>query len=208
LHNLTDGVAPERFGRASWLWSLLSSGPTMLEPTRGARLLAIYPLLPWLGMVLAGYGFGRVLVLEPDRRRLLSAKLGLAVTVAFVLLRALNRYGDPTSWSGGKTVMATAISFLNCEKYPPSLLYTLMTLGPAMMALALFDRPAGLVGRWFIVFGRVPLFYYLLHLPLIHLAALGYAFLRYHRLDFVRELLHSSPKTSPPTTRFPCRRCT
>jgi uncharacterized membrane protein len=197
LHNLADGVAPERFGRASWLWSLLSSGPTMLEPMRGARVLAIYPLLPWLGMMLAGFGFGRVLVLEPYRRRRLSAKLGLAVTAAFVLLRALDRYGDPTPWSGGKTAVATAISFLNCEKYPPSLLYTLMTLGPAMMALALFDRPPGAVGRRFIILGRVPLFYYVLHLPLIHLAALGYALLRYHRLDFARELLVFEPKNVP-----------
>jgi len=197
LHNLADGVAPERLGSAGWLWTLLLSGPTMLEPSSGVRVLAIYPLLPWLGMVLAGYGFGRVLHLDVDRRQRLSLRLGVAVIIAFVLLRALNRYGDPTPWSSGKTAVATVVSFLNCEKYPPSLLYTLMTLGPALMALGLFERTHGTIGRWFITFGRVPLFYYVLHLPLIHVTAVGYAFLRYRRVDFAFELLSFEPKNVP-----------
>jgi uncharacterized membrane protein len=197
VHNLADSVTAERFGAAGWLWTLLYSGPSMLEPSSSVRVLAIYPLIPWLGMVLAGYGFGRVLLLDVDRRRRVALQLGLAVTVTFVLLRALNRYGDPTPWSWGKTGVATVMSFLNCEKYPPSLLYTLMTLGPALVGLALFDRTPGIIARSFITLGRVPLFYYMLHLPLIHLAALGYAFLRYRRLDFAFELLSFEPKNVP-----------
>jgi uncharacterized membrane protein len=189
LHDVAGGVAPESFGRASWLWTLLSGGPTLLQPTAGVRVLAIYPLLPWLGMVLAGYGFGRVFALDRPQRRRVCLWSGAAVTAAFVLMRALNRYGDPAPWSPGRTALVTAMSFLNCEKYPPSLLYTLMTLGPALLALGLLDRPPGALGRAFIALGRVPLFYYVLHLPLIHLAALGYAFFRYRRLDFARDLL-------------------
>jgi hypothetical protein len=96
-----------------------------------------------------------------------------------VFLRALNVYGDPLPWSPRSNAVYTLLSFINAEKYPPSLLFLLMTLGPCLLALALFDRPAAPWARPLIVFGRVPLFYYVVHLALIHAAALAFSFLRY-----------------------------
>jgi hypothetical protein len=103
----------------------------------------------------------------------------------FVALRWLNEYGDPRPWSVHPQTWATFLSFLDCSKYPPSLLYALMTLGPALLLLAAFDRPAGALGRIAITFGRVPLFFYLLHVPLIHLAAIGTAYARYGHAGFL-----------------------
>jgi uncharacterized membrane protein len=113
------------------------------------------------------------------RRRLLT--LGLALTVLFVVLRAINSYGDPSPWSSQKDAIFTFLSFLKCSKYPPSLLFLFMTLGPAIAALALFDRPLGAIGRTLTVFGRVPMFYYVLHLYFIHLLAMVAAFATYGR---------------------------
>jgi hypothetical protein len=143
----------------------------------------------------AGYGLGAMFLLERSVRRPQLIALGLALTVLFVVIRFGNAYGDPKPsgppdqpapetgtvagpWAQQDTWWSTAFSFVNCQKYPPSLLYVLMTLGPAITALGLFDRPAGVVGRFFVTYGRVPLFYYLLHIPLIHgLMILG----DYHR---------------------------
>src|SRR5262249_44063776 len=127
-----------------------------------------YCLIPWTGVMAAGYGFGALLRFPRARRRLLVFLLGGVVTLAFVLLRAWNQYGDPRPWQTQSSFGWTVLSFLNCTKYPASLLYLLMTLGPALLALAIFDRPLGPLGRRVVVFGRVPFFFYLLHVPLIH----------------------------------------
>src|SRR5678815_1514778 len=107
---------------------------------------------------------------EAERRRTLL-RLGGAMTAAFVMLRLANVYGDPSRWSVQKDAITTVMSFLNTSKYPPSLDYLLMTLGPAIMALVAFDRWSGPVARFFAVFGRVPLFYYLAHIVVAHLLA-------------------------------------
>jgi hypothetical protein len=127
-----------------------------------------YCLIPWMGVMAAGYGFGTMLQLAPAVRRRRVFLLGAALTLGFIVLRAVNVYGDASRWTEQPTAVMTALSFLNCTKYPPSLLYLLMTLGPAIMALAVFDRPLGPLARPLIVFGRVPLFYYILHIVLIH----------------------------------------
>lgn len=115
-----------------------------------------YVILPWFGVMAAGYGFGRVASRPQQQRVRLTFALGLALTLLFVLLRASNLYGDPSRWHG------SVFSFLNTQKYPPSLLFVCMTLGPALLALSWFDR-AGFKGGPLIVYGRVPLFYYLAH---------------------------------------------
>jgi hypothetical protein len=109
----------------------------------------------------------------------------MGLILLFITLRASNLYGDPRPWSLQSTPWLTVLSFVNCVKYPPSLLFVLMTLGPALLALAWFDRPPGPLGRPLVVFGRVPLFYYLLHLPLIHLVALAFAYARYGQVSFL-----------------------
>jgi uncharacterized membrane protein len=164
--------------RPGFLFGKLGSG-------EGPALLIAYPVLPWLGIMACGYGLGALWLNYPRNRRFWLALLGLGTVLLFVGLRWLNGYGDPQRWSRQSESWATVLSFLNCTKYPPSLLYALMTLGPALLLLAAFDRPAGKVGRICITFGRVPLFFYLLHVPLIHLAALGAAYVRYGHAGFL-----------------------
>jgi uncharacterized membrane protein len=132
----------------------------------------MYPLIPWIGVMAAGYGFGVILLKEERRRRKMLWWLGGGLTAAFVVLRWLNIYGDPKPWTYHETVVLTIVDFLNCDKYPPSLLFLLMTLGPAIAALPLLERLRGPVARFLIVFGRVPLFFYVLHIFLIHALAL------------------------------------
>lgn len=178
LHNLFDQVQPETLGALSGLWKLLlSKGSIQLGPN--VVFLVFYPLIPWLGVIAAGYGFGALLLGERDRRRPLLLKLGLGLCGLFVILRAINMYGDMRPWVHQKTALLTFLSFLDCTKYPPSLLYALMTIGPGIFFIALADRPLGKLAQPFITFGRVPMFYYLLHAPLIHLLAVAVAWPNY-----------------------------
>ena len=122
-----------------------------------------------------GYALGPVFKLDRQTRGRLLIATGLAVTAGFVLLRAANGYGDPAPWRVQSGVLATVLSFLNCEKYPPSLLYLMMTLGPALILLALFERAHGRLADWITAFGRVPFFFYVLHIFLIHALAVALA---------------------------------
>jgi uncharacterized membrane protein len=175
LHNLTDNIHPNAFGKAAWLWTLLHERG-MLQPFPGVFFLSQYPLIPWIGILAAGYGFGSLFSLDATQRRKILVRLGIGLTLAFVVLRVLNVYGDPSKWAAQKNASLTLCSFLNCTKYPPSLLYTLMTLGPAILLLGVVsDRPSKM-WRPFVTFGRVPLFYFLLHLPLLHGMAVLYSY--------------------------------
>ena len=141
----------------------------------------LYPLIPWVGVMAAGYAFGALYQMSVERRRRLLVTMGTIATVLFVVLRAINIYGDPSRWGRQSTTAFTILSFLNTSKYPPSLLYLLMTLGPALLALAWFERggleqrpPGNQQSAWrtfFITFGRVPLFFYLLQWPTAHLGS-------------------------------------
>jgi uncharacterized membrane protein len=183
-HNALDGVDPEALLLPTWLVTvLLRPGVIALEP--GRSLIVAYPILPWLGIMLAGYGFGALWLLPRGRRRGYLVGLGTALVVLFALLRTANIYGDPQPWSYQSTGSFTVLSFLNCTKYPPSLQYVLMTLGPAMLGLAWWDRQSGPLGGVLVIFGRVPLFYYLLHVPVIHLVAMAFAYARYGEIDFL-----------------------
>jgi uncharacterized membrane protein len=202
-HNALGGLLPDTVARSPWLVGLLFLGPVPPPPAPTFVFIA-YPLLPWLGVMAAGYGLGPVWLLDRGRRRRWLVGLGSALLLLFVVLRAANGYGDPRPWSHQATEWFTVLSFVNCTKYPPSLLFVLMTLGPALLALAWFDRPPGRWGRWFIIFGRVPLFYYLLHVPVIHGLALLFAWLQYREVGF---LLHhpagSIPDHAPPGYGLP-----
>lgn len=177
LHNCLDPVTADSFGSWAWLWRFLHDrGP--LTPLPGMPVYVAYPLIPWVGVMASGYAFGKVLQLPRVQRRKLMLSMGVLMTLAFIGLRALNVYGDPAVWSRQPEFSRTFMSFLNLEKYPPSLLFLLMTLGPALVGLSAADRPAGAVGRFLIVFGRVPLFYYVLHLYLIHALTLCLVYLQ------------------------------
>lgn len=183
-HNLLDSIRPETFGGFAWLWKILHV-PGDVAVASGIKLEVGYPLIPWIGVMAAGYLFGELVRSQRPVRRKQILSLGIALTVAFVVLRAINIYGDPQTWSAQSSVLFTLFSFLNCEKYPPSLLYLLMTLGPAIAFLGLIDGKPLPSFRPVIVFGRVPLFYYLLHIPLIHGLAVAFSYAKYGRADYL-----------------------
>lgn len=178
IHNAFDRVRPEQLGALGWLWKVLHV-PKPID-TGSVQLVPYYPLVPWIGVMAAGYAMGPVLALDDaaGRRRWLRIA-GVALTAGFVVLRLSNLYGNPEPWSRQKDGVFTFMSFLNCEKYPPSLLFLAMTLGPAMLALAALDGRDPWLLRPFVTFGRVPLFYYVIHLYLLHAAALAFAYTRY-----------------------------
>jgi len=154
LPNL-QGRAPNHFGGG---FTLGADGPP---------LLILFVIVPWIGVMMSGYAFGAVMELPSDRRRAICLKLGLALTVLFVALRALDVYGDPRPWSKNHS----PLGFLATSKYPASLLFLLMTLGPVIMLVGFAERWRGRLAEVATTFGRVPMFYYLLHIPGIHLAA-------------------------------------
>jgi uncharacterized membrane protein len=200
LHNALDRIQAADFGSLRWLWVVLHE-TNILVPRPGVIFLAAYPLIPWVGVMAAGYAFGELLMLERERRRRILPRLGGACIALFVVLRALNIYGDPLGWSSqARGTWFTLLSFLNTQKYPPSLLFLLMTLGPSIIALALFDRAGGrepgALMRPFVVFGRVPMFYYLLHVPLMHLVAVVFSLARYGRADWL--FMNWPPPGQPP----------
>lgn len=172
-HNLLDGIHAEDFGAAAWAWNFLHQ-PARLHGSY-ATVSTLYSLIPWVGVMAAGYALGAVMQLEETARRRVLLQLGAAITVGFVLLRATNLYGDPAAWVAQGAWWSTVLSFINCEKYPPSLLYLMMTLGPALVLLAVFEGARGRVAGWVTVFGRVPFLYYVAHIFLIHLLAIAYS---------------------------------
>jgi uncharacterized membrane protein len=174
-HNLFDGVRAEELGGASWAWHLLHE-PGLVPLGHGVNLYVLYPLIPWIGVMAAGYLLGPVMQLEERTRQQVLFGLGAAVTLGFIVLRATNLYGDPAPWTPQQTLLSTVLSFLNCEKYPPSLLYLMMTLGPALMLLASFEHARGAFARLLATFGQVPFFYYVVHLYLIHALAVATTF--------------------------------
>jgi uncharacterized membrane protein len=171
-HNLLDGISAETFGQAAWMWHFLHErGPVTLG--EGVGVYVLYPLIPWIGVMAAGYALGPAMQLEPEGRQRFLLRLGAAVTLGFVLLRATNLYGDPAPWTVQENWLSTVLSFLNCEKYPPSLLYLMMTLGPALMLLAAFEHARGAFARGLAIFGQVPFFFYVVHIYLIHSLAVA-----------------------------------
>jgi len=242
LHNITDGFAFQ-LGRAasessvSWLWQLLYFGGSISlgGGEDGAQFAVLYSIIPWIGVMAAGYAFGRVMQLDATRRRRTCFALGGGATLLFLVLRGFNLYGDPRPWgdaarraqaqrqaaersrqptadsrqpSGGQPTAGQAprgqpnagsapsagnaaprrtpppstpafLQFLGTNKYPASLLFLLMTLGPTILVLPLLERARGPVARVLTVFGRVPFFYYVLHIPLIHLIFVGLSIARF-----------------------------
>ena len=164
-HNLLDGIQPTA-GNASAVWLILHMKGDFLFG--GTVIHVFYPLIPWVGVMAVGYAIGPVFAeARPGRPRGLF-QLGLFLVLAFAVLRWLNVYGDSNAWHVHDAFEATVVDFLDTTKYPPSLHYLLMTLGPAFMLLGAFERTQGKVARWLVVIGRVPFFFYILHIYVIH----------------------------------------
>jgi uncharacterized membrane protein len=169
-HDLLDGVRAQDFGDHALLWGVLHE--QYFTQWHGVQIAVLYPLLPWIGVMALGFVFGRVLEFDPARRDSLMRRLGLSAIALFFVLRLTNFYGEPLAWEASpRGALYSALAVLNVSKYPPSLLYLLMTLGPVLLLLPLLECARSRLADRIAVFGRVPLFFYLLHIPLIHAAS-------------------------------------
>lgn len=198
-HNLLDGVQASSFGAWAPLWTVLHSPGFVFN--NGTRIVfAAYVLIPWVGVTMVGYGLGQIYDWPAERRKSFLARTGLAMIAAFLVLRALNIYGDPSKWAHQKTTFFTLLSFVNTTKYPPSLLFLLMTLGPALLLLRAFDDRIPNLFRPALIVGKVPMFYYVLHVVVIHVLALIAALVRFGEAHTVFEspTLDRFPITQPP----------
>lgn len=176
LHNVVGALSgPQSFGPGgpNALLRILYFGGSV------GPLIILYVIVPWVGVMMAGYAFGRIMEMPVERRRAISLRLGLTLTALFLVLRWLDIYGDPRRWHTSPSLF----SFLATTKYPASLLFLLMTLGPALVLLSFAERWRGRAAAIVTTFGRVPMFYYLLHIPLIHAAACVVSLIREGRIN-------------------------
>jgi uncharacterized membrane protein len=179
LHNVSDFVLTQEgapWGLPAALWQVLYAGGPIGGAEGGAVLFVLYSLITWFGVMAAGYAFGAILLMEPARRRRWCFTIGLGAVALFLVLRGIDAYGNPSPWQGSR--LPALLAFLNPAKYPASLDFLLMTLGPTIALMPLLENARGIVSRALTVFGRVPLFYYLLHIPLIHILAIAVSLLK------------------------------
>ena len=184
LHNLFDsfrvtgwrGPGTPVPGLGAKVWILLHQAfdgfPVLGFPS--PVVFVIYPLIPWIGVMAVGYAFGALYKLDAQQRRRWLLIIGGSTTALFIIIRAINVYGDPSEWSRQKNALFTVLSFVNTSKYPPSLLFLLMTLGPAILTLAWFEAgpSARRLRKFFVTFGRVPLFFYVLQWFTAHIISI------------------------------------
>jgi uncharacterized membrane protein len=200
LHNTLDGIQASQLGALAPLWIVLHQQGVV--PLAGLIVFVAYPVLPWIAVMAAGFCSGSVLSMEPARRRWWMTTAGISLVVLFVALRALNVYGNPVPWSAQPSAVFTVLSFLNTTKYPPSLAFLAMTLGPALLALAWLDRRSLAPDHPLAVIGRVPFFFYVVHFYALHLWCVVMAWWRYGGAasSFV---LNPVPSMGGPRASFP-----
>lgn len=199
-HNLLDGIQARELGVWAPLWHLLHQPGVFL--VKGVPVFVAYPVLPWIAVMAIGFFAGQLYALEPARRRRILVRTGVACIGLFAALRALNAYGDPSPWSAQASTTFTVLSFLRVTKYPPSLEFLLITLGPSLLVLAALDGRALSPRHILIAIGRVPLFYYVVHFWLIHILASAMAWMRYGSASFVY-LFTPLPSMGGPRQLFP-----
>ena len=168
-HNLLDNTHVQGNTLPAFGWALLHD--QNFFSWQGHNVLVGYPVLPWIGMIALGYCFGILYSpsFTPEKRKKWLLAIGLSAIGLFIAIRFINIYGDPSHWSSQPSAFYTFLSFIKATKYPPSLLYTLMTLGPAILFLAFTENARGALSRVISVYGRVPMFYYLIHIYLVHI---------------------------------------
>ena len=194
LHHLADPVRAEGF------WILLHQLGVI--QFAGLVIISPYPLVPWFAVMALGFCLGAVFSWEAQTRRRFFWRAGIAMTIAFLVLRVVNGYGDPSKWEWQPTAMSTVLSFLNTSKRPPSLDFLLMTLGPALIFLSGVDDRRLSRSNPLIVFGRVPLFYFVLHFVAAHLAIVVMSVAKYGTaaLGF---MFQPVPSMGGPASAFP-----
>lgn len=207
LHDLLDrihtttwngpGTPPPGF--AASIWKILhEASPIFPFGYPGSAVIVLYPLIPWIAVMAAGYALGPVYQLDPTRRRRILLRVGGGISLGFIILRAINVYGDPSPWTSQPTMVKTGLSFLAVSKYPPSLLFLMMTLGPALLFLGWFDeKRRGALSRALIVYGRVPFFFYVLQWLTAHSLAIGASLIAGKPTDFLFGDFGFSPPPAP-----------
>lgn len=169
-HNLIDIAEANRNGNVPVWWSLLHR-VGFIPLTKGHNLLILYPFLPWAGLMLLGYCCGRLFThTEGLKRRKILLYSGIGLILFFFVLRYANFYGDPAKWTASDSAQQTIFSFMNVQKYPPSLLFLCATIGPGLIFLALIKNTGSRISRIISVYGQVPLFFFVLHFAILHLA--------------------------------------
>ena len=171
-HDLLNYIDLPTEGTSGFLWQLFFTASVIFKQIDDTHsLLVLYALLPWTGIMLMGYVLGQVyhLAFDAVKRRKILLSAGIGLVLLFVILRAFNAYGDPNPWATQKTTALSIISFFNVSKYPPSLLYSCMTIGPGLILLALFEKAKGSFAKILILYGTVPFFYYVLHFYLLRI---------------------------------------
>jgi uncharacterized membrane protein len=171
-HNLLDSVHVSGKGIGAFGWSLLHELNDFKWGSE--KIFVIYPILPWIGIISLGYSLGNLYRKDYDiqKRKKILLQIGISAILLFIILRYVNVYGDLFPWAKQSSPAFTFLSFINVTKYPPSLLYALITLGCGLVFLAYAEKPAGRAGKFFLVYGRTPMFFYILHVYLIHLIAM------------------------------------
>jgi uncharacterized membrane protein len=201
LHNITNLFTAQlrevyANSEPNWLLKILYFGGALELGSSGPLLLILYVIVPWIGVMMAGYAYGVVAEMPVERRRAICLRLGVVLSAGFVTLRAVNVYGDPRPWQGHLLTLPGFLGFLSTTKYPASLEFLLMTLGPMFILWAFVEGWKGRVAGATETFGRVPMFYYLLHIPLIHLAACIVSLIREGRIN--PWLFGNHPLAPPP----------
>jgi uncharacterized membrane protein len=190
-HNFLGGVNPVT--PANFLIAMLHNSP-FIVPAGGSIILVSYALIPWIAVMGAGYILGSWFNEETQVRNRKLRILGIVLLVLFVILRTTNIYGDPAPWTTQENVFRTFLSWINISKYPPSLLFLSLMLGIAILFIPLLDRMKGRVQKWLSTFGKVPFFFFLLHLPLISASSIVWALLKF---DAVVVMAFSSSNLPP-----------
>jgi uncharacterized membrane protein len=170
-HNILNYAEAAQGFKAGFWWDLFHHGFFAVYPiTQNHFLIILYPFVPWTGLTLLGYCTGNFFSpkYSSGERKTILNRIGLTVIVFFILLRLTNVYGNPAPWTSQKNAWFTVLSFMNVQKYPPSLLYMCMTIGPAFLLLSVFEKVKNDFTEKMRIYGRVPFFYYVLHVYLIH----------------------------------------
>lgn len=198
-HNLLDGIPAASFGALAPLWTILHA-PGIVFNNSHSLVLISYVLIPWIGVTALGFCLGRLFQGNAERRKTLLLWWGVGLCLGFLVLRLANVYGDPAAWASQKSPLWTLISFLNVTKYPPSLLFLLMTLGPVLLLLRAFETHVPRIFQPALTIGKVPLFFFLAHIFLIHLLAVLASWLRYGEIGemFRSPDLGHFPFSQPP----------
>ena len=198
-HNLLDGIPPSRFGALAPLWTILHAPGILFDNGRFLVVIS-YVLIPWIGVTALGFCLGRLFQGDAGRRKALLLWMGIGLTAAFAILRLADIYGDPVPWPPQGSLLWTLMAFLNATKYPPSLLFLLMTLGPVLLLLRAFDDGVPKILQPALIIGKIPLFFFVLHFFLIHLLAVLASWLRYGEIGemFRSPDLGHFPFSQPP----------